>query len=345
MIKIDGKIGYGQVLRTSIALSTLTGKPVKIFNIRVNRPNPGLAAQHLTSVKVAAEFCNAEVKGLKLGSLEIEFFPKEIDLPSKKRIDIGTAGNIGLFLQTLFPILLFGDKEVELEIKGGTAGLGAPPIEFLIHVLFPILEKMGVKKPLIEIERYGFYPKGGGLVRIKTFPIKSLKSLKLVERGSLKKIEGISVVGSLPEDIAKRQAASAKKILMKAGFNSEIKSKVVNTFSPGTFISLWAIFENTVLGNDALGEKGKPAEKVGEEVALGLLESIRSNACLDKFLSDQIIPFLVLAKGKSEVKIEKFTDHVMTNLKVCEMFFEEIFEIDEENRIIKVNGIGFEGKI
>ena len=344
MIEIDGKMGYGQVLRTSIALSALTGKPIKIFNIRVNRPNPGLAPQHLTSVKVAAEFCNAEVKGLKLGSLEVEFIPKEIELPAKKRIDIGTAGSIGLLLQTLIPILLFGNREVELEIKGGTAGLGAPPIEFLIHVFFPILEKMGVKKPLIEVERYGFYPKGGGIVRIKTFPVKNLKALELVKRGELKKIEGVSVVGSLPEHIAKRQANSARKVLMQAGFSSEIKAKVVQTFSPGTFISLWANFENTILGNDALGVKGKPAEKVGEEAALGLIESIRSNACLDKFMSDQIIPFLALAKGKSKVKIEKFTEHVRTNLKVCEIFFGKIFEIDEENKTIQANGIGLEGK-
>jgi len=341
MIEIDGLFGYGQVLRTAIALSALTLKPVKIFNIRKRRPKPGLMAQHLTGVKIAGEFCNAEIKGLKLYSTELEFIPKELDTPSKKKIDIGTAGSIGLLLQTLVPIILFSDKEVELEIRGGTAGLGAPPIEYLQNVLFPILVKLGIRLPEIEILRYGFYPRGGGVVKCKFYPVDKLRSIELVERGEVKDIEGISICGSLPEHIAKRQANSAKKFLLENGYNSEIKALAANTFSPGTCITLWANCENTILGSDSLGKRGKPAEKVGEEAAKDLLNSINSNVALDKYMADQIIPFIALAKGKSKIKVEEITEHCLTNMKVCEKILDVEFQVDKENKVIEVEGVGF----
>jgi len=341
MIEIDGSFGYGQLLRTAIALSALTLKSVKIFNIRKRRPKPGLMAQHLTGAKIAAEFCKAETKGLKLYSTELEFVPKELNIPSRKKIDIGTAGSIGLLLQTLFPIILFGDKEVELEIRGGTAGLGAPPIEYLQNILFPILTKFGIKLPEVEIVRYGFYPRGGGIVKCKIYPVKELKHIELVERGEVKDIEGISVCGSLPKHIAERQANSARKLLFERGYNSEIKALAVNTFSPGTCITLWANCENTILGSDSLGAKGKPAEKVGKEAAKDLLNSINSNVALDKHMADQIIPFIALAKGKSKIKVEEITEHCLTNMKVCEKILNVEFQVDEENKVIEVEGVGF----
>jgi RNA 3'-terminal phosphate cyclase (ATP) len=342
-ILIDGSIGYGQVLRTTIALSSLLRIPVKIINIRKRRPRSGLMFQHLTGVKIAAEFCDAKVKGLKLYSTQIEFIPQKLNVPDRKKIDIGTAGSIGLLLQTLIPIILFSGKEVELEIKGGTAGLGAPPIEYLQNILFPILSRLGVKVPEIKIVRYGFYPKGGGIVKCTFYPVNKLKSISLIERGKVKSIEGISVCGSLPEHITKRQANSARKFLMENGFNSKIRAIRVRTFSPGTCITIWANCEKSILGADALGKRGKPAEEVGKEAAKGLLSSINANCVLDKYMADQIIPFIALAKGKSRVKVEKITEHCLTNIKVCEKIFGVKFDVDRKNKIIEVEGIGFKG--
>jgi RNA 3'-phosphate cyclase len=299
MIEIDGAIGYGQVLRTTISLSALTLKPIRIFNIRKNRPKPGLAAQHLTGVKVAGEFCNARVKGLAIGSTEVEFIPQSLNVNDRK-IDIGTAGQISLLLQTLMPILIFSNRETSLEIVGGTAGLGAPTIHYLINVTFPILSKLGVPLPKVEVIKEGFYPRGGGLVRIKTYPVKRLNFVKLVERGRVKCIKGVSVAGSLPKDVAERQTSAAVKVLREYGFDDiRISSQATSTLSPGTSITLWAECENTVLGNDNIGKKGVKAEIIGEECAKGLIKSIESNAALDKFMSDQIIPFLALADGES----------------------------------------------
>ncbi|MEM5803053.1 MAG: RNA 3'-terminal phosphate cyclase [Candidatus Aenigmatarchaeota archaeon] len=335
MITIDGSIGYGQVLRTSIALSALTLKPVKIINIRKNRPKPGLQAQHLTGVKIAGEFTNAEIKGLKLHSTEVEFIPKSHNIRSRK-IDIGTAGSIGLLFQTLTPLLVFAEREVTLDIVGGTAGLGAPTVQYIQHVTFPVLNKLGIPLPEIEIIKEGFYPRGQGEVRITFHPVEKLNSVKMLERGEINSIKGISVVGSLPEDIAKREANSAKKTLVEHGYpDAQIEKKVVNTASQGTSITLWAECENSVLGADTLGERSKPAEKVGKECADELIKSLNSRAALDKWMSDQIILFLALAKGKSEVKVEEITDHCRSNILVTEKILDIRFDIDENNKIIR----------
>ncbi|MEM7821867.1 MAG: RNA 3'-terminal phosphate cyclase, partial [Candidatus Aenigmatarchaeota archaeon] len=344
MIEIDGSMGYGQLLRTSVALSALTLKPIKIFNIREGRPKPGLAAQHLMGVKTAGEFCNAEIKGLELGSTEIEFIPKSFSVTDRK-IDIGTAGQISLLLQTLTPLLIFSIKEVTLDITGGTAGLGAPTIQFVKYVTFPLLSKLNIPLPEIEIIREGFYPRGGGRIKIKFKPVKKLNAINLTNPGKIEKIKGISIAGSLPEHIATRQAESARKYLEERNFKDvEIKSEIVETYSQGTSITLWAECENTVIGSDYIGKRGVRAETIGEECAKGLVRSLKSDAALDKFMSDQILIFLALAEGNSEVKVEEITEHCITNMRVCEQILGVKFKVDEKSKRIEVEGIGLENK-
>jgi RNA 3'-terminal phosphate cyclase (ATP) len=343
MITIDGAFGYGQVLRTAIALSALTLKPVKIINIRKNRPKPGLMPQHLAGLKVAAEFCNAELAGAFPGSMEVSFVPKNPNFLDK-RIDIGTAGSVSLLLQTLTPLLIFAESPVSLEIIGGTAGLGSPTIEYTKYVTFPILQKLGVKQPEIEILRQGFYPKGQGFVRVKFSPTKKLEAIELVERGKVKSVRGISIAGSLPKHVAHRQAYAAKAVMLSSGYvdcDLAIQNNLY-TASSGTSITLWAECEKTILGSDKIGEMGKPAENVGREAAMDLLETINSQAALDKFMADQIIPFLALAHGRSTVTIEKFTDHVETNLRVTEQILGVKFEVNKYEKKISVEGIGYQ---
>ncbi|MFH7882591.1 MAG: RNA 3'-terminal phosphate cyclase, partial [Candidatus Aenigmatarchaeota archaeon] len=262
-----------------------------------------------------------------------------------RRIDIGTAGQISLILQTLTPLLIFGEKETKLEIIGGTAGLGAPTIHFVKNIFFPILSKLGIKIPELEVEREGFYPKGGGIVKTKFYPIKKLNSIKLLEIGKVKNIRGVSIAGSLPEHVAKRQASSAEKLLKDYGFEAEIVTQVVKTFSPGTSIILWAECENSIIGADNIGKMGVKAEIIGEECAKELLASLESKAALDKFMADQILIFLALAQGESCVSVEKITEHCITNIKVVEKMLNVKFKIDENfPPKISVEGIGFERK-
>ncbi len=341
MIIIDGSEGGGQLLRTAIGLSALILKPVRIINIRKGKrgAKPGLRPQHMMGIRIAGDFCDAEIKGLRENSLEVEFKPRKLEVKDK-RIDIGTAGSISLLLQTLTPILIFSEKRVKLEIKGGTEGKWAPPIQYTERVTFPLLNKMGADLSL-KIIKHGYYPKGGGKVIVESNPINRLKSFVCHERGEIKRIIIDSVCGSLPERIAERQAESALKILKQHYPDVEviINSKKVDSLSPGTSITCVAICENSILGGDCLGERGLRAEIVGNKAAESLIKSLESNAALDKHMADQILPFLALAEGESKISIEEFTDHVQTNIKVIEKILGVKFR-KGKNRI-SVDGINF----
>jgi RNA 3'-phosphate cyclase len=336
MIELDGAIGYGQVLRTAIALSALTLQPIRIFNIRINRPNPGLRPQHLTGVLEAAKLCHAEVKNAKIGSTEITFIPKRLDIPDRIIIDIKTAGSVTLLLQTILPIVIFSNKKVSLTIFGGTDVPGSPTINYYKKVFAYYLEKFGVSLN-INVEKYGFYPKGGGKVNVEVDGVKNLNSVRFVERGELKEISAFSIASKELQKarVAERKLSGLESVLGKINGSYQY----VDTLSIGTSLLAIAEYENCILGKDGLGEKGKRAEEIGREVGIELKKSIESNACLDKFMADQILIFAALAKGTSEFTIEEFTDHVNTNMITCERLLNVRF-VKEGNKV-KVDGIGF----
>jgi RNA 3'-phosphate cyclase len=343
MIEIDGSIGGGQLLRTAVTLSALTGKGVKVVNIRKGKAagKPGLRPQHMTGIEVVGGFCNAEILGLKEWSLEVEFRPWQISLKDKK-IDIGTAGSISLLLQTLLPILAFGKKEIKLEIKGGTEVSWSPTIQYIQFVLLPILRKMGIN---IELEtiKHGYYPRGGGLVVLRSYPVNKINPLYCLEKGNILGIHVDSVIGNLPKDVAERQGKSGLGVLQydfpNAKFSVSIKE--VESLDIGGSVTCYANCENSVIGSDALFERGSKAEIVGIRAAENLIASLKSNAAVDKFMADQLLVFMALADGKSTISIEKITEHVLTNIQVIEKFLDVKFEVDDKRRIISVSGIGF----
>jgi len=337
MLTIDGSYGEGggQILRTSLALATLLKTPVKITKIRANRPKPGLANQHLACIKALQTIANARVKGVKLGSTEIEFYPGKIRGGSFK-IDIGTAGSISLVLQALSLPCSFADEEIKLTIKGGTDVAWSPPIDYVKNVTYVILKKMGFEASLDLIKR-GYYPKGNGLVNVEFFPMKKLRGIN-IERGELIEIKGIAHSLNLPCHIVEREAKAAKEILP-----CEVKLECKKNFSTGTGIVLWANFGKTVLGSSSLGERGKPAEKVGKEAALELKKEIESQASLDIHMADQIIPFLAIAKGNSSFTVRKITKHLETNIYIVEKIVGNRFEIEKKDKlyVVKCRGSGF----
>src|SRR5216684_6846238 len=207
MIEIDGSIGEGggQVLRTSLVLAAVLRREIRVFNIRAGRSEPGLKAQHLTSVKAVAEICNASSKGLRIGTTEFVFSPGEIKAGSF-RFDVGTAGSITLVLQTLMPLLPFAPGNVELEITGGTDVKWSPPIDYLRLVTLPLLERMNVHGSIM-VSRRGHYPKGGGIVRFTTTPTSALKNVIGGESGGVKVITGVSHSVKLPVSVAEKQAS------------------------------------------------------------------------------------------------------------------------------------------
>ncbi len=341
MIDIDGSIGGGQLLRTAIGLSALMNKPVRIRNIRKGKTTdkPGLRPQHIMGIKVAGEFCQADISGLKENSLEVEFIPKRLNVYDKE-IDIGTAGSIGLLLQTITPLLIFNDKPVNLKIYGGTETEWAPTIQYIRDVTFPILNMMGAKLSL-ELIKHGYYPKGGGLVEVKSKPVKKLDPFVCLDRGMIKGVHVSSVCGRLPPNVAERQGKSALSTIQYYYPNTKVSMdyKSVDSFSPGSSVTCYASCENTIIGSDYLGKMGVKAETVGEIAAENLMKSLMSNATLDKYMTDQILVFLTLAKGQSKAKVEEITDHCKTNISVIQEILPIEFKIN--GNVIEVEGIDF----
>lgn len=329
MIEIDGSFGEGggQILRTASALATIVKKDCRVFNVRKSRPKPGLAVQHLSGIQALARFSEGSLEGDFLGSEEILFSPKKVR-NENLHLKIETAGSITLLLQNLIPPALFAAEPIRIFIEGGaTDTFFSPTIDYFRFCFLKILEKLGVKVGVNIVER-GYYPEGGAEMEIIVYPSK-LKNLDLSERGNLKRI---SILSGASESLrqkkaAERQIAGAKEILGELNLPIEEISEYHQTRCPGSEICLTAEFENTIIGVDGLGRIGKRAEEVGKETALELLKEERSGACLDKHLADQILIYLALAGGKSQIIASEITEHCKTNIWVIEKFLKGRFQI------------------
>lgn len=331
MINIDGNYleGGGQIVRTSLAFSIITNKPVYIKNIRKGRDTPGLKSQHLNVINGLKQLFDCKVEGDELGSEEITFYPGKLKNRIAK-INIGTAGSIPLVLQSL--ILACYDKNVKLELIGGTSGKYAPPIDYVINVIVPQLKKyMDLD---IKLMKRGYYPKGGGLVEVKIKGKKSDKEIILNKKGKLMQIRGISHSHVELKDVAERQAKSAELFLKKLNVPINIRTEYVNALSYGSGITLWAIYTTNeeidynnpvIIGADVIGEKGKKAENIGEECALKLLKEMEE--VIDVNLIDNLIPYMGLFGGKIKGKA---SDHTLTNIYVTEKFLNVKFNIKKE---------------
>jgi len=349
LIEIPGDLleGGGQIVRTTLALSALTGKSVYINKIREKRPNPGLQAQHFVAAKALAAICSAETSDLAVGSRQVRFIPHE-RTGGRFRFDVGTAGSIPLILQALMPAAAYAPMPLDFELTGGTDVRWSPSIDYLRLIQLPLLHEMGYRAA-IQVNRRGHYPKGGGRVNCSISPSRLLKAARWLQRGELIGIEGISHCVRLPSHVAERQANAAKAKLIDGGFGAASITTETSPpdqdshIAPGSGITLAAKFKGgAILGADSLGERGKPAESVGEEAATKLLVELKSGAPLDRHMGDMIIPYMAVAQGRSEAQVSEITNHVLTNVKVAEIVTGVKFQIDGElNRPgkIAVDGI------
>ena len=344
MIEVDGsqKSGSGTILRLSVALAAILGQPLHIYNIRQNRPQPGLRPQHLEAVLTAAKLCEASVEGAELNSRELWFKPKEVK-GGRLEAEIGTAGSIPMLLMTVLPICIFARDTVQLHVsKGGTDVSHAPTVNYMRNVLLPTLKRMGINAT-ITVHKYGYYPKGMGEVTLTVEPCKHLKSLCLESFGMLEAIKGVSVCTFLAErKVAERQAKAANDYLRKEGYAADIQiiNDRSNPLQKGSSLVLWAETDtDAILGADAIGELKKTSETVGKEAAEKLHAEISAKVTVDVHLADMLIPYVALAKGKSAYLTRTTSDHLETNIWLTEKLLDAKFKIEEFAGIYKIEKI------
>ena len=341
LIEVDGgkKGGSGTILRLSVALSAITRQPLHIYNVRHNRPQPGLKPQHLEAVLTAAKLCNAELEGAKIDSREIWFKPREVE-GGKIEAEIGTAGSIPMLLMTVLPICAYAKSTVVLHIsKGGTDVSNSPTINYMRFILLPTLCRMGLEATL-KVHKYGYYPRGNGEVTATVKPAQPLRPLHMERFGNIKAIKGVSVCTFLAErKVAERQANAAKDYLREKGYSTEIKAvnDTSNPLQKGSSMVMWAETDTgTLLGADSIGELKKTSEKVGEETAQKLYAEMAAKPTVDVHLADLLIPYVALAKGNSIYFTRAVSEHLETNIWVTEQILNVKFNVENVNGLHKV---------
>ena len=345
MIEIDGsqKSGSGTILRLSVALAAITKQPLHVYNIRQNRPKPGLKHQHLEAVLTAAKLSNAKVQGATLGSRELWFIPQQIK-GGDVEAEIETAGSIPMLLLAVMPVCLFANSPVRLHVaKGGTDTTHAPTINYMRNVLLPTLMRMGVDDG-ITVQKYGYYPKGMGEARMNAKPNNAPKPVMLQDFGTLKSIRGVSVCTFLADRrVAERQAEAAQDYLSQNGYgaNVDVVNDESNSLQKGSSIVLWAETDaDVIIGADAIGQLRKTAEAVGKEAAEKLVLELSAQPTVDVFLADMLIPYVALAQGKSAFLVRALTEHIESNIWLTEKMLDVKFTVQRVKNLYRIEKSG-----
>jgi len=322
MLELDGSFGEGggQILRTSLTLSLLTGRAFHLRNIRAGRKKPGLQPQHLMSVRAAATISQAQTRGASLGSSDLVFEPGEVQA-GKYRFDIGTAGATGLVLHTLYlPLALRGTTASELTLRGGTHVSASPCFHFLDITWRRYLQLCGLSVSL-RMNRPGFYPRGGGVIEAVIQPCSRLHGLHLGSR-SAAQASGFSAVAGLDVSIARRQARRALFRLQEYGLKAQMREETWPG-GPGTVLAVELDTIPVPTLFFALGARGKPAERVADEAVDQVIAYLESgDALVDAHSGDQLVLPLALAEGPSEYRVAWVTQHLITNIAVIRRFLE-----------------------
>jgi RNA 3'-terminal phosphate cyclase (ATP) len=345
MIQIDGCQGEGggQILRTSLALSLVTGKPFHITRIRAGRGKPGLLPQHLTAVNAAAAIGQAKVDGGELGSLELTFTPQEVR-PGEYRFSVGTAGSATLVLQTVLPPLLFASGPSRLTLSGGTHNTHAPPFDFLANAFAPLLARLAspadpvalltpggetAAKPLeVQLVRPGFYPAGGGEFTATITPPAGWRGLELLERGAAQTRIARAIVAHLPRDIAQRELRVVQREL--AWPQQSLRTEEARgTPGPGNVLMLEMGYERVTELVTSFGTRGAPAEAVATDAVAQARRYLRSDAPVGPHLADQILLPMALGGGGT-FRTAVLTPHAVTNIEIIRAFLDVAIETTQE---------------
>ena len=326
MITLDGAQGEGggQILRSALSLSMITGQPFTITGIRAGRAKPGLLRQHLTAVKAATEICGATVEGAELGSQHLVFRPGAVR-GGDYRFAIGSAGSCTLVLQTVLPALWFADGPSRVEVSGGTDNPSAPPADFIRRVLEPLLAKMGIHQQTTLLRH--------GVVATEVSPVASFNTLQLGERGNIVRMRGEVLLAGVPRHVAEREIAT---LAASFSLHEQAVHNLPRDQGPGNTVSLEVESENITERFFVVGEKRVSAEVVAAQLVKEVKRYLASPAAVGEYLADQIVLPMALA-GAGEFTVAHPSCHLLTNIAVLERFLPVRFCLIETDGVTRVS--------
>jgi RNA 3'-terminal phosphate cyclase (ATP) len=326
MIEIDSSLGEGggQIVRTSLALAMCTGSAIKLHNIRARRRNPGLRAQHLAAVRAAAAICGAHVTGATIASHELSFEPGSVRA-GRYEIDVGTAGSTMLVFQTIFPPLSLCSAPSEVLLRGGTHNPRAPTFEFVRDAYLPLLERLGFKAQ-VGLERHGFFPRGGGVVRASIEPYRRGAPLELRERGPMRACTAHALLSGLPEHIGQREIGVLRERLGLSESSCGVETVTADGAGNTLHVRIDCTHITTLFAG--FGMRGVPAENVANDVASEVEQYLNANVALDSHLADQVLLPLALAAGGCFSTLQPST-HTESNAAVIRNFLPLNYEASD----------------
>jgi len=346
MLIVDGRMGEGggQLLRTSLSLSALTGRPFRLEHARANRSKPGLRPQHLTAVRAVARLCGAALTGDAIDSRTLEFRPAMPPQPGVYTFDVthaaqgGSAGAVMLIFQAILWPLLWAGGRSHVTLRGGTHVQMSPPFHYIDRVARPVFARMGATFEL-ELKQWGWYPIGGGVATATIEPIHRLDAPPFAHIPA-ERVEGVAAVTNLPADIPQRMAGRATNLLTAAGHRTKIEPRRENGAGPGAGIFLWV----PQGGFSSLGRRGLPAEQVAEAAVAETLAFVDNGAMVDRHLADQLLLPLALAHGRTRYTTDHLTLHTLTNAELLRRWVDTTIDITGDlggPAEINVTGAGY----
>ena len=320
-VTVDGSYGEGggQILRTSLSLSALTGRPMEIVRLRAGRSRPGLQPQHLASVRAAAGLCAAELEGAEIGSQRLRFEPQAPPAPGAYHFAIGTAGAAALVLQTVLLPLALAAGPARVTVTGGTHVSHAPTVDYLERVYLPILARHGLGAS-VQSPRAGFFPKGGGVVQAEIAGGAALQPVTLTERGALLGLTALIVTSGLPPTVAERGIAAVRQELDRLSVDLAVQVREASSTGPGAAVLLVADCEGGLAGFSALGERGKRMEDVAGDACRAFQAWRETGVACEEHLADQLVLPMALTPGESRWTTSQVTEHLRTVLRLVPQF-------------------------
>lgn len=347
MLEIDGSrySGSGAIVRQAIAFAALTGNAVHIVNIRVRRPKPGLRRQHVQVVEAVRQLVGGVSEGVTHGAREIVLRPGKPSRSQHYTWDIGSAGSTTSLAIAVLPVLAFGPSPVSVELRGGLFQDFAPSFYHLEYVLLPLLGRMGIKAA-VRMDRPGYVPTGGGILCLEVTPVRDvLEALVLDKPGAVERVWSIALSSRLKDQsVSDRMAEAVTRAFAAAGYKAQVRVLYDDTaLQPGAGLAAFAdLSGGSRLGSDRAGAPRRRSEAIGRYVARQLLEDMKTGATLDRYASDQIIPFAALASGESRFRIPGVSEHIESSAWLCREILGT--EVKAEGHELLVKGIGFQAR-